>query len=142
MPSYVYGSSRNDTVCWDCNRNESNAELGQYHIGVIRRTLNEISNSKVAPGGGVRVWKLYSSGHVVRTPGGIWGVDVVQGSFFFSSFFKHARLCVSPQAPGKTCACVCLFEPLSSPTSLPLVYNTVIVCTTRMTQLLQKRKEN
>ncbi|PHS16458.1 MAG: hypothetical protein COA78_03780 [Blastopirellula sp.] len=71
--------NRPDTVYWDNEPTRANREFFQYYLGRIQKVLNEVQAEKVESG--VMIWKLYSSGLIVKTPETVFAIDVVEGPF-------------------------------------------------------------
>lgn len=71
--------ARDDAVYWDLNPDTANAELFGYYLRSIQEALDEAENTVVESG--AIVWKLYSSGFLVKTPDGIIAIDAVEGPF-------------------------------------------------------------
>ncbi len=68
-----------DTVYWTNDPKESNAEFLQYYLRCIKRALDDIAETEVTKG--ASIWKLYSSGFVIKTPSSVFAFDVVEGPF-------------------------------------------------------------
>jgi hypothetical protein len=68
-----------DTVYWDGNRDTMNTEYLDYYLTAIRRVLDEARDMSVDSG--ALIWKLYSSGVLVRTPEAVFAIDAVEGPF-------------------------------------------------------------
>jgi len=71
--------NRADTVYWTNVPRESNPDLFQYYILHMQKVLGEVATEKVRSG--VVIWKLYSSGFLVKTPQTVFAIDVVEGPF-------------------------------------------------------------
>lgn len=70
---------RDDAVYWDLNPETANPELFAYYLRSIQRALNEAETIEVTSG--AVVWKLYSSGFLIKTPDTIFAIDAVEGPF-------------------------------------------------------------
>lgn len=70
---------RADTVYWDGNPETANAEFRDYYLRCIERAVAEAEAATVASG--LVVWKLYSSGFLVKTPTATFAFDVAEGPF-------------------------------------------------------------
>ncbi len=71
--------ARDDTVYWDINPETANPEFFDYYLRAIQKALNEAEDTVVE--NGAIVWKLYSSGFLIKTPDGIIAIDAVEGPF-------------------------------------------------------------
>jgi L-ascorbate metabolism protein UlaG (beta-lactamase superfamily) len=68
-----------DTIYWDGKAETANAEMLDYYLRRMNKALDEASEISVAAG--ASVWKLYSSGFMVKTPECVFAIDVVEGPF-------------------------------------------------------------
>ena len=68
-----------DTVYHDMKPDTSNAEWVAFYLRRMVKALDEIAATDV--GRGAVVWKMYSSGFVVKAPEGVLAIDVVEGPF-------------------------------------------------------------
>jgi L-ascorbate metabolism protein UlaG (beta-lactamase superfamily) len=80
----VYGAldawaDRPDVVYWDGDPQKMNREFLAYYLGCVRRALREARETHVEHG--AVIWKLYSSGFLVRTPETVFALDVVEGPY-------------------------------------------------------------
>ncbi|MCP4642156.1 MAG: MBL fold metallo-hydrolase [bacterium] len=65
----------NDRIRWD---GPVNPDLGAFYQKRMQRALDEIENTP-APKKGIVVWKMYSSGVIVKSREGVFAFDVVEG---------------------------------------------------------------
>lgn len=72
-------ATRPDTVYWDGNPRTANREFHAYYRRAIERALTEAEKTKVTSR--AVVWKLYSSGFLVKTPRTVFAFDAVEGPF-------------------------------------------------------------
>ena len=68
-----------DTVYWDGNAATANPDFLAYYLRRINRALDELATAQVDRG--ARIWKLYSSGVVVKTVDTVFAFDTVEGPF-------------------------------------------------------------
>ena len=98
-------AARNDTVYWNCNSSESNPEYLAFYLRRVQKALKEVRTTAV-PQGRMRVWKLYSSGSLVKTAAGVFSIDVVEGpkrDLFHSPgdpWMRDEGSCRDPQRRG------------------------------------------
>jgi L-ascorbate metabolism protein UlaG (beta-lactamase superfamily) len=71
--------SRPDAVYWDRNPDTANLPLRDYYRAAIQRALIQAAQTKVSTG--ASIWKLYSSGFIVKTAAGVIAFDAVEGPF-------------------------------------------------------------
>ncbi len=72
-------AARPDTIYWDKNPDTANPDYYRYYLHCIINTLQEAS--KTQADSGATVWKLYSSGFLVKTPTTTFAIDVVEGPY-------------------------------------------------------------
>lgn len=70
---------RPDTIYWDGKAETAHAEFLAYYQRRIDQALKEAEEAKVTQG--AAIWKLYSSGYLVKTPTGAFAFDVGEGPF-------------------------------------------------------------
>ena len=70
---------RPDTIYWDGKAETAHREFFAFYLRGIERALAEAEKTTV-PSGAV-VWKLYSSGFLVKTPTATFAFDVSEGPF-------------------------------------------------------------
>ena len=68
-----------DTIYWDKNPDTANAEFYRCYVHCMTKALQEASTTQVDSG--AVVWKLYSSGFLVKTPTATFAIDVVEGPY-------------------------------------------------------------
>jgi len=68
-----------DTIYRDKNPETANAEFYRYYLRSMKTALLEASKTQVDSG--AVVWKLYSSGFLVKTPTATFAIDVVEGPY-------------------------------------------------------------
>ena len=71
--------SRPDAVYWDLKPETSNPDLHAYYIRAIEKALREAAAEKVESG--ATIWKLYSSGFLVKTREAVFAFDAIEGPF-------------------------------------------------------------
>jgi len=72
-----------DTKYWTYKPEESNPEFCDYYLRRMNKALDEAANTRVTSG--AVIWKLYSSGVLIKTPDGVFAIDVVEGPFAAAS---------------------------------------------------------
>jgi len=68
-----------DTVYWNGNTDTMHPKYLAYYLTAIRKVLDEARDTSVDSG--AAVWKLYSSGVLVRTSEAVFAIDAVEGPF-------------------------------------------------------------
>jgi len=68
-----------DTIYWDGKEETANPDLLAYYLRRMNKALEEAETTEVKAG--ATVWKLYSSGFLVRTAECVFAVDAVEGPF-------------------------------------------------------------
>lgn len=68
-----------DTVYWDSRPETANPDYLAFYLRRVQRVLDELPATAV--GRGAAIWKLYSSGVVLKTVDTVLAFDVVEGPF-------------------------------------------------------------
>jgi len=66
-----------DTFYWMEDPKTSNPEFRDFYLRRINRVLNEVKTTTVTKG--AVIWKLYSSGFLIKTPTAVFAIDAVEG---------------------------------------------------------------
>lgn len=76
LDAWIYAP---DVVYWDRNPETSNVDFHQYYLRQIQKALDEVASTSVESG--AVIWKLYSSGFLVKTPSTTFSFDATEGPF-------------------------------------------------------------
>jgi len=68
-----------DTIYWDRDPKTSNPHFLAYYLRSMERALSAAAKTRVSSG--AAIWKLYSSGFLIKTPSTTFAIDVVEGPY-------------------------------------------------------------